>query len=135
MKQTPSRSRTTFFILIIITIFAGLASREYSYLLSTFIGEYSGDILWALMVYFIIRFIFIEYTVFQVAVISLSFSFLIEFSQLYQAGWINAIRHTRIGGLVLGYGFLWSDLLCYTAGILLGMILDKIVFNIKQRDF
>ena len=105
----------------------GLASRKFSYLLPSFIADYSGDTLWALMVYFLIRFIFIEYSVLQVAVISISFAFLIEFSQLYQAGWINAIRDTRIGGLVLGYGFLWSDLICYTAGILAGIITDKLI--------
>lgn len=47
----------------------------------------------------------------------------VEFSQLYQAPWINDIRTPRIGGLVLEHGFLASDLLCYTAGIVLGLIL------------
>lgn len=108
-------------------MFLGLASRKYSYILPPFISEYSGDTLWALMVYFLIRYIFIDYTVLQAAIISLSFSCLIEISQLYQAGWINAIRDTRIGGLILGFGFLWSDLICYTIGILTGILIDLLL--------
>ena len=44
--------------------------------------------------------------------------FLLEFSQLYQVKWINNIRKTGPGKLVLGQGFLWSDLLAYSLGIL-----------------
>jgi hypothetical protein len=110
----------------------GLASRKFSYLFPPFIAEYSGDTLWALMVYFLIGFIFAEYSIIQVAIISLAFSFLIEFSQLYQAGWLNAIRDTRVGGLVLGYGFLWTDLVCYTAGVFTGMIFD-ILFSGNKK--
>ena len=33
---------------------------------------------------------------------ALLFSYAIEFSQLYLAEWINALRHTASGGLVLG---------------------------------
>jgi len=31
------------------------------------------------------------------------------------------VRGTLPGRLVLGAGFLWSDLVCYTAGVLLGL--------------
>ena len=57
-------------------------------------------------------------------VLALVFSYLIEISQLYHAPWIDAIRATALGGLVLGFGFLWSDILCYTVGVLLGIIVD-----------
>lgn len=52
-----------------------------------------------------------------VALLSLAVCYLVEFSQLYQAPWIITIRRTLPGRLVLGHGFLWSDLLAYTAGI------------------
>lgn len=56
---------------------------------------------------------------------SLMFSFGIEFSQLYQAEWINSIRATILGGLILGKGFLWIDLVRYTVGITLSYGLDQ----------
>jgi len=52
---------------------------------------------------------------------------MIEMSQLYQAEWINNIRHTTLGGLILGQGFLWSDIVAYTAGVIIGALFE-IVF-------
>ena len=56
----------------------------------------------------------------RLAVTALACSCAIEVSQLYHAPWIDAIRDTRPGALVLGDGFLWSDLACYAAGVALG---------------
>lgn len=111
----------------------GLASRKFNVMLPAFIADYSGDTIWALMIFFITGFIFTTYSTFRVAVMATMFSFAIEFSQLYQAEWINSIRHTRIGGLILGYGFLWSDLMCYTAGTLIGISLEKLYLNTKIK--
>ena len=77
------------------------------------------------MFYFIFRFLFIHKTFFINALISTTGCFVIEFSQLYQADWINAVRATTIGALVLGSGFLWTDLVCYTIGVGLGFAIDK----------
>ena len=76
------------------------------------------------MVYFIVRFLFINQSIKWVTIASLLFCYAIEFSQLYQAPWINNIRHTVIGGLVLGETFVWSDLLCYTVGIGIGILVN-----------
>jgi hypothetical protein len=43
---------------------------------------------------------------------------LVEVSQLSSADWLVGLRSTRLGALVLGRGFVWSDLLCYAAGAL-----------------
>ena len=58
--------------------------------------------------------------------VALSFSYLIEVSQLYHAPWIDSIRATTLGGLVLGFGFLWSDIACYTVGVTLGFWVDSL---------
>ena len=62
----------------------------------------------------------------KVALISILICFLIEFSQLYHAEWIDAIRQTRLGGLILGFGFLWSDLVSYAIGGMMGCGLEYI---------
>jgi len=61
--------------------------------------------------------------------IAVAIAFLVEFSQLYHAPWIDSIRHTWLGGLVLGFGFLWTDLVCYTAGIAIGLTLLHLLAN------
>ncbi|WP_345953900.1 DUF2809 domain-containing protein [Mucilaginibacter sp. PAMB04168] len=122
-----SKSRWVVLSAVFIVIIAGLASRKVA-----FIPLWVGDTLWALMVYLMVRFLFMERSIGKVALISLAFSFAIEFSQLYQAEWINRVRNTVPGHLILGRGFLWGDLLAYIPGVLLGLFIDALVFK-KQH--
>lgn len=98
----------------------GLASRHFS-----ITPLFVGDILWATMIYFIVRFFFINKPVSIIATISLLFSFAIEFSQLYKAPWIDSIRPTLFGRLVLGATFNWGDMVCYAFGVGIGVLVDR----------
>ena len=122
------RNRILYLILTIITIILGLLSRKVQGL-PQIISSYSGDALWALMVFFLFSFLFNKKSNIFILVISIIFSYGIEISQLYHAPWIDSIRATTLGGLILGFGFLWSDLICYTVGIVIGAIIDKIINN------
>lgn len=110
---------------IAITIALGLISRMG--FLPSFLYAYLGDALYALMFFFMVGFVFFKQSTLSVMLLALLFCYVIEFSQLYQADWINAIRQTRLGGLVLGFGFLWSDLVSYALGVSLGAVLEKYV--------
>ncbi len=35
-------------------------------------------------------------------------------------------RQTTLGGLILVFGFLWSDLVCYALGVELGVLIEII---------
>ncbi len=120
------RSRKLYFLFITITMVLGLMSRKVSFLPYT-IEAYSGDVLWALMIFFIAGFIFNEKKNWVVALMALGFSYFIELTQLYHSPWIDNIRGTILGTLILGYGFLWSDILCYTIGVALGIIIESII--------
>jgi hypothetical protein len=124
--QTRLKTRITYFILIIFIIILGLLSRHIAG-----IPLFIGDILWGLMVYFIVRFLSIKLTIKRVIIASLLFCYTIEFSQLYLAPWINNIRHTVIGGLILGEVFLWGDMLCYTVGVAIGIFIEKVLIKTK----
>jgi hypothetical protein len=101
-------------LLIALTLIPiGLATRQYG---NEWMKLYLGDVLWAGMIYWGFRFLLVHEPK-KTAFYALTFCFLIEFSQLYHAPWIDEIRHTRLGGLVLGFGFLWSDLVCYLVGV------------------
>lgn len=121
------RSRVLYLALVAATVLVGLGSRHFRSVLPSFVGEYAGDTLWAAMVYLIAGAIWNETSPARLASGALTFSFAVEFSQLYQADWINAVRATRLGGLVLGHGFLWSDLLCYAAGVALALAVDTLL--------
>lgn len=127
-----TRSRIIYLILLIGTVALGLASRRYSFLPS-FVHLYIGDALWGLMVFFIFGFLFPKQSTLRLALFALCFSYMIEFSQIYHAPWIDSIRHTRLGGLVLGFGFLWSDLVAYVAGISLGALGEVLVLRPRRQ--
>lgn len=94
-----------------------------------FVRLYVGDALWALMVFFGIAFVFRKWSTRKVATVALAFSFGIEASQLYHAPWIDAIRGMPLGGLVLGFTFVWSDLICYSLGIGIGVIGEVVLIR------
>ncbi|MBK7030302.1 MAG: DUF2809 domain-containing protein [Bacteroidales bacterium] len=119
-----NRSRFLYFLFFLATVSSGLASRHYSGILPDWVNSYLGDTLWALMVFILLAILFPKKSSVWIALLALLFSFSIEFSQLYHAYWIDNIRHTAIGGLVLGFGFLWSDLICYTLGIAFGYLTE-----------
>lgn len=118
--------RTVYLLAIVITILLGLASRKWGSLLPSFVAQNAGDMLWATMVYFGFRFLLVRKSTLVAISFSFLFSFGIEFSQLYQQDWINQIRETTLGALILGRGFLIEDLIRYTVGIILATVLDKV---------
>ncbi|MES2457792.1 MAG: DUF2809 domain-containing protein [Bacteroidota bacterium] len=122
------KSRFVYGFLIVAVIAAGILSRQVPVVPSV-----TGDVLWAVMVFLIIRFLFIRKSLSFTVLTSLSFCFLIEASQLYHKPWIDNIRHTTLGGLVFGHGFLWIDILAYTLGIGLSFFAERI-YNRKVKD-
>lgn len=124
-----NRNRKIYAILVSVIIILGLLSRSYREYLPKILGDYSGDILWGLMVYLIFGFVFKKLSVKYTFTVSLFFSYTIEFSQLYSAPLIDSIRGTMIGGLILGHGFLYSDLICYLLGVLIGVTLETSVLK------
>jgi hypothetical protein len=113
--------------LIALASILGVGSRRYAHALPGFIATYAGDTLWALAAFAGIGFLLPRASMRTVALLAMAFSIAIELSQLYHAPWIDSIRQTTLGGLILGFGFLWSDLACYAAGVGLGVILELIV--------
>lgn len=119
------RNRVNYGILIIIVVLLGIGSRKFGYILPRFIASYLGDTLWGLMIFLVIGFLCNNLNTDILAISSLIFCFFIEFSQLYHSAFIDSIRSTVIGGLILGFGFLWSDLICYSLGIIIGVLIEK----------
>jgi hypothetical protein len=103
----------------------GLASRRYGYWLPWWAAAYAGDALWALLVFWLVGLGRPRWRSRGVASAAWCFAIAIEISQLYHAPWLDALRHTTLGSLVLGQGFLWSDIGCYTVGVLVGYALER----------
>jgi hypothetical protein len=124
-NQPKIRNRISYFILILIVVLIGLASRNYSDLFPEWVKLYVGDTLWALNVFLILGFVFKKMSSFWLAAIAFAFSLLIEISQLYHTPWIDSMRTYKLIAVIIGFGFRWSDLVCYFVGVFIGVILEK----------
>jgi hypothetical protein len=112
-------------VLIALAVGLGLGSRRFGASLPAFVATYAGDTLWALVAFLGIGLILPRTSTWRIAALAMSFSTMIEVSQLYHAPWIDSVRRTTLGSLILGFGFLWSDLACYAAGVGIGMLLER----------
>lgn len=123
------KARLPYLFAFLITMILGYSSRSFAAMLPTFVAEHFGDALWAGMIYFGFRFVWVAKRLGIAVIASFVFSFAIETSQLYQADWIQAIRSHPLGALVLGNGFLALDLVRYSAGIAVAWFIDSCILN------
>ncbi|AUM96058.1 TPA: DUF2809 domain-containing protein [Clostridium botulinum] len=128
MDYKRNRNRLVYGFTTLIVMFLGLCSRKLKYFIPDFLNVYLGDALWALMIFMLCGFIFKATKTKIVSLIALIFCYLIEISQLYHSSWIDNIRKTTLGGLVLGYVFSWKDLLAYAIGIGIGIIVEGVFY-------
>lgn len=124
----PLRHRSLYLLIIAGVIILGLLSRR-----SNLLPSWIGDLLYALMMYFGLRFLLVRKSIGLIAALSLAICWLIECSQLYQAPWINTIRATIPGRLILGQGFLWSDLAAYAGGVLTGACTEMLRLRMSGK--
>ena len=127
------RGKLLYLSVTLLAMSAGYASRAYGEVLPAFLREHAGDALWAAMIYFGIRLIFTSWRKGWSAFAGLLFSWFIECSQLIQVPWLNEIRSTTLGALVLGRGFLVMDLMRYAVGILGAWFVDRYVLKAETE--
>ena len=101
---------------IILLILVSICIKWYSGPAQAWIEGYLGGIpyviFWCLLIYWIFPDCHIELTVLAVVAITC----LIEFSQLWQPTFLQAVRHFYLGRLLLGHSFSWADFPFYFIG-------------------
>lgn len=118
-------NRFLYLIVMILTIILGIFSRKIEG-----VPTFFGDILYGTMVYFGMCFLFPNCNQRKTIILALLFCYSIEFLQLYRAQWLVSIRKTALGHYALGQGFLWSDLVYYTIGIVFASAFC--IFSLKK---
>lgn len=111
--------------LLAVVIVLGLASRRYADALPVVIARYAGDTLWATAAFLALSVAWPGARVGWLAASAALISLAVELSQLARPAWLVAVRRWPGAGLLLGYGFLASDLACYAVGVALGAALDQ----------
>jgi len=111
----------------------GLLWHSHIIPMSAPLRKYGGDGLWALLVFLSFAFLFHRLSTAWVALTAFCFTGLVEFSQLYHASWIDAIRQTTLGRLSLGSTFNWADFIAYAVGIIFGTLLELLLRQHVRR--
>lgn len=124
-----ARSRTVYALAALVAIALGLASRWDAIGLPWFVAKYAGDALWSLVVFIGFAFLFPSLSSKLLAVLAVVFACAVEISQLFHPPWLDAIRSTLPGGLVLGTPsstFSWCDIAAYLVGITFGFLVELV---------
>ena len=132
-QSFPPRSRLIYGCAAILIIIPGLFTRSRWMPRPNFVAEFGGDTLWALMVFWIVGCLFPKISTARAALIAGSFSAAIEFSQMLHPPWLDTVRANFFARLVLGQTFLWSDLVCYATGIVMGVVIERALRTRRQE--
>ncbi len=110
--------------LIVVTVLAGLAVRFVHLGLPAWIVKFGGSALWAVGIYFLCSTLLGTWRPAWNAALSGIIGTAIEFLKLYQAPWLDAIRVTVPGILILGRIFNWRDIVVYWVAIMVAAAFD-----------
>jgi hypothetical protein len=124
-KHKNMKQRLFYLLLTVTTIIIALFLRKMWLYLPYFINIWIGDFLWAIMMFWAIRVVFLHFDRKKVTIGLIVFCWFIEASQAFHTPWLDTFRDTTFGGLLLGHGFLWSDIVSYTVGIMCAYFVDK----------
>jgi hypothetical protein len=89
------------------------------------IRPYGGDFLVVVLIYCLIK-SFINTHVLKTAVGVLLFAYTVEICQYFNLLGLLDMQNSRPALLLLGHSFSWLDMLCYTLGITLVIIIEKL---------
>jgi hypothetical protein len=103
------------------------------YLHDDLIRPYGGDFLVVILLFCLVK-TFLEAPAWLVALAVLLFSYFVEWTQyLNLADRLKLRRHSLLR-ILMGDYFSWTDIGCYTLGILTVLILEKMISNGKKTD-
>lgn len=108
----------TFLLVLFTEIFIAL------YVHDAFIRPYIGDFLVVILIYCFVR-AFFNISVVAAAIGVLLFSYMIEILQYYKIVEVLGLQHYKLARIIIGTAFAWMDLVVYTLGIALVLLMEK----------
>ncbi|WP_294343881.1 DUF2809 domain-containing protein [uncultured Clostridium sp.] len=126
------RNRITYFMCIIMAIILTIMIENYKNVLPLSIGNYLENVLKALIIYLFIAFIFKKISAINISVISMLICSCFSISNLCEIPWVDNIKNTSIGLFILGNSFVYTDLICYLVGVILGFVLEMLLLVSKK---
>lgn len=106
-------------VLFIVELVIGL------YVHDAIIRPFGGDFLVVILIYCFVK-TFLNASVKSTALAVLLFAYLVEISQYFHLIRIIGLENSKTARIILGTYFSWADMLMYTLGIILVVILEHV---------
>ena len=97
----------------------------------TIIRPYGGDFLVVILIYCFVKSV-INTPVIKTALGVLLFSYLVEVSQYFHLVTLLGMQHSKLANIMLGTSFSFTDLLAYTLGICLVIVVENLRLSMKN---
>jgi hypothetical protein len=128
------RTRTSYIAAALVTITAGLLVHLRGEALAPAARDVIGDALWAAMIAWWVGALVPSARLLRRSAAAYAICVVVEVSQLYHTPWLDALRATTMGHLVLGSGFDPRDLLAYALGVAGAVFLEAAVLARGRRS-
>jgi Protein of unknown function (DUF2809) len=120
----PLKFNRNYFILTILIFVIEVLIALYVH--DTIVRPYIGDLLVVVLLYCFVK-SFADIPVFATAAWVLVFAYFIETLQYFKIVNILGLQHFALARVIIGTAFEWIDLVAYTAGIALVILVEKII--------
>lgn len=104
------------------------------YVHDQFIRPYIGDFLVVILIYCFVK-SFLNTPVVPTAFGVLLFAYLVELLQYFRIVEVLGLQHSRAARIIIGSSFEWQDMLAYTMGILMVVLVEKRRTIFKKSKF
>jgi hypothetical protein len=125
--------RGAFALAAILVIGVGLTTRLPDFGWPPVIAKYLGSLLWGAMVFCVVGFIRPRWRIGRLALVAACIAVTVEISQLWHTPWLDSFRQTRLGVLLIGRFFAWTDIVAYVAGIIVAAGIDGFLSWLGDR--
>jgi len=98
-----------------------------------FIRGFMGDVIVIALIYAFVKTLFVKTGVLKLCIVVLIFAYATEFMQYYKLVELLGLQQYRIARIVIGTSFDVMDLLAYTLGFMLTLIVENLRSNLKVR--
>ena len=99
-----------------------------------FIRPYIGDFLVVILIYCFVK-SFLNTPVVPTALGVLVFAYIVELLQYFRIVELLGLQHSRAARIIIGSSFEWQDILAYTLGILMVVLVEKRRTIFKKSKF
>lgn len=128
-----TRRRAWYGGLVLVTLLTGLAVHWRGGWLGAVVNDVAGDALWAAMIVWWAGVVWPAARSAVRAAVGFGVCVAVECSQLWHTPWLDAVRHTPWGHLMLGSGFDPRDFAAYALGVTVAWVLDVTLIARRWR--